>query len=124
MARNRVGSILLTLAVLGVVGLGLSGCGAVGVKTPSLTLACGPLHHGEVPHKAADASRIARHMLADIVGEPSVLRQEPFVVKFDDYRWVVRGTLPPEESHGRFLVVLDAKTGCSTYAGPDDLAQP
>ncbi len=124
MAQNRVGSLLLTLAAVGGAGLGLCGCGAMGVKTPSLAIACGPLHHGEVPHNAASASRIARRTLADIMGEPSVLRQEPFTVKLDDYRWVVRGTLPPGESHGRYLVVLDAKTGCTTYAGADDLAEP
>ena len=107
-------------ALLGGASL-LGGCGALGVPTP--TLACGALHHGEVPRDAAAASRIARHALADIVGEPSVLRQEPFTVKFDDYRWVVRGTLPPGEAHGRYLVVLDAKTGCATYAGADDMEQ-
>jgi hypothetical protein len=121
MARNRVGSIFLTLAALTGAGLGLSGCGAMRIKPP--TIACGPLNHGEVPHSAAAASRIARHDLSDIVGEPSVLRQEPFTAKFDDYRWVVRGTLPPGESHGRYLVVLDAKTGCANYAGADDLAE-
>ena len=122
MAQNRVGGFLKVFVVLGGASLALSGCGAVGMRTP--TLACGPLSHGEVPRDAASASRIARHDLADTVGEPSVLRQEPFTVKFDDYRWVVRGTLPPGESHGRFLVVLDAKTGCATYAGADDIGEP
>jgi hypothetical protein len=119
MAQMRVGP---TLLILTLAALGLAGCGALHVHPP--TLACGALDHGEVPRDAAAASRIARHHLADIVGEPSVLRQEPFTVKFDDYRWVVRGTLPPGETHGRYLVVLDAKTGCATYAGADDLAQP
>jgi len=119
MAQKRVGSTSLTLAALAAAGAALSGCGALGVHPP--TLACGGLHHGEVPKTAADASRIARHDLADIMGEPSVLRQEPFTAQFDDYRWVVRGTLPPGEAHGRFLVVLDGKTGCATYAGADDL---
>jgi len=119
MAQKRVGSISLTLAALAAAGAALSGCGALGVHPP--TLACGGLHHGEVPKTTADASRIARHDLADIMGEPSVLRQEPFTAQFDDYRWVVRGTLPPGEAHGRFLVVLDGKTGCATYAGADDL---
>ena len=122
MAQHRVGRFLNNLGALAVGGLILSGCGAVGVRTP--TIACGPLSHGEVPRDAAAASRIARHHLADVVGEPSVLRQEPFTVKFDDYRWVVRGSLPPGESHGRFLVVLDAKTGCATYAGADDIGEP
>jgi len=121
MAQNRVGSVTFTLVAVAGAGVLLGGCGALGVHPP--TLACSGLHHGEVPRTAADASRIARHDLADIVGEPSVLRQEPFTVKFDDYRWVVRGTLPPGETHGRFLVVLDGKTGCSTYAGADDLAE-
>jgi len=94
------------------------------IHAPKLAIACGTLKHGEVPRSAAAASRIARRQLADIVGEPAVLRQEPFVARFDDYRWVVRGTLPPGETQGRYLVVLDAKTGCSTFAGPDDPAAP
>ena len=102
--------------------LGLGGCGALGVPTPRL--ACGPLNHDEVPRTAADASRIGRQYLANVFSEPAVLRQEPFTVTFDDYRWVVRGTLPPGETHGRFLVVIDAKTGCSTFRGRDDPDRP
>jgi hypothetical protein len=120
MSKVRIARSLTVLALLSGASV-LGGCGALGVKTP--TLGCGEINHGEVPHSAAAASRIARKSLADIVGEPSVLRQEPFTVKFDDYRWVVRGTLPPGEAHGRYLVVLDARTGCATYAGADDLAQ-
>jgi hypothetical protein len=121
MAQKRVGSIVLTLAVASAT---LAGCGPLHVHRPTLALACGTLSHGEVPKTAAAASRIARRHLADIFGEPSVLSQEPFVAKFDDYRWVVRGTPPPGEAHGRYLVVLDAKTGCATYVGPDELAAP
>jgi NTF2 fold immunity protein len=112
----------MVLALLGCAGL-LGGCGVLGVKTPTL-MGCGEMNHGDVPHSAAAASRMARKHLADIVGEPSVLRQEPFTVTFDDYRWVVRGTLPPGETHGRFLVVLDGRTGCVSYAGADDMARP
>jgi hypothetical protein len=118
MTRLRVGPIHLIL----IAALGLSGCGALGVHSPRL--ACGPLNHDEVPRTAADASRIGRQYLANIFAEPSVLRQEPFTVTFDDYRWVVRGTLPPGETHGRFLVVIDAKTGCSTFRGVDDEVRP
>ena len=100
----------------------LAGCGALGVHMPSPV--CGPMNHGEVPKSAADASRMARYEMANLVGEPSVLRQEPFTVQFDDYRWVVRGTLPPGQRHGRFLVVLDSKTGCATYVGADDIGEP
>jgi len=123
MVQKRVGQAVLIVAA-GIAVMSLGGCGALGVKTPTIALACGPLNHGEVPRNAAAASRIARHDLSDIMGEPSILRQEPFVVKFDDYRWVIRGTLPPGEEHGRFLVVLDAKTGCATYVGADDIGEP
>ena len=121
MTQMRVGSVLLTsIALAG--ALSLAGCGPLHVHAP--IIACGPMHHDEVPRDAAAASRLARQYLANIFGEPSVLRQEPFTVQFDDYRWVVRGTLPPGQTHGRFLVVLDAKTGCAGYKGADDLDQP
>ena len=114
MTRMRVG--FAHLILIGALGLG--GCGALGVHSPRLM--CGPLNHDEVPRNAADASRIGRQYLANVFAEPAVLRQEPFTVTFDDFRWVVRGTLPPGETHGRFLVVIDAKTGCSTFRGRDD----
>ena len=44
------------------------------------------------------------------------------------FGWLARsewiGRTPPGETHGRYLVVLDAKTGCSNYKGWDDLGQP
>lgn len=113
---HRIVSVLSAAALLA-----LGGCGTAARVAKSLgpRQVCSPLAFHKVPRTAHEAEVIAKRLVGDIMGQPTVLRHEPFIGGLDDDRWIVRssphaGTLGPP-----FLVVIDARTGCPLFIGAD-----
>lgn len=102
-------------------GLALSGCRTLpSMPTPfGPKKACGLFDRHEVPKTARDAERIGRRIVGDLMGQPTVLRQEPFRAGLADDRWIIRSTPWAGDPTSSFLIVLDAKSGCPLYVGPD-----
>ncbi len=111
------------LALALAVGLGALSLGACLHNRPSRLVgasACRPSDHYQRPTSPDDAARIAKRMLADLFGAPTMLRQEPYHAVLDQDRWVVRGTPPPGDAGAPFLVLLDTTTGCPVHLGRDE----
>jgi hypothetical protein len=80
---------------------------------------CSRLARYARPRGEADATQIAKRMLADIFGAPAVLAQEPFTSRLDQDRWVVRGAQRPDGGPP-MLVMIDAMSGCPVFVGRDE----
>ncbi len=80
---------------------------------------CAGLALYQRPSNGDDAIRIAKRMIAEVYGAPAMLRQEPYVVRLDQDRWVVHGTPQPGTAAAPYLIMIDARAGCPVYVGLD-----
>ena len=79
---------------------------------------CSRLARYARPRDGQDAEQIAKRMLTDVFGAPTVLAEEPFTTRHDQDRWVIRGADRPGAGPP-MLVVLDALSGCPVFVGRD-----